>query len=191
MLSFKVQSQLYRYKPFTGANKSNWLKNRAGHKGAGGGTIKRFGCIERVFAIRNQVLAMELCHQRSISKTQSVRSDRSDRVLANELWRQTLTPTSVKSLGGFPGVCGMCVYHKVTRHLPCSLLNKNYHILLVRSAGQLFFPHISQHFVRSSLCHSVTSAACLVKMVTARQMVGYVAATPSPRKPGKDCAGRQ
>ena len=28
--SLKVQCQLYRYKPFSRANKSNWLKNRAG-----------------------------------------------------------------------------------------------------------------------------------------------------------------
>ena len=73
------------------------------------------------------------------------------------------------------------MFHKVTRHLPCSLLNTNYHTLLLHSAGQ-FFLHFSQHFVRSSSCHSVTASAALVKLVRVRQMVGYVAATPSPQE---------
>ena len=105
---------------------------------------------------------------------------------------QTLTlPTSAKSLGGFPGVCGMCVSHKVMRHLPCSLLNTNYHILLFHSVGQ-FFHTLSNMLLEISVpfCHCYCFGQTGNKEVQERQMVGYVAGS-HPLPPGNQARTAQ
>ena len=118
--------------------------------------------------------------------------DSVSQVLAKKLWCRTLTPTSEKSLREFPRrLWYVSVSRKVSRHLPCSLLNTNYHILLLHSAEGQFSTHFPT-FCGRHLCNSVTASAsaALVKLVTVLKTNGWLRRS-HPLPPGNQARTAQ